>query len=76
MRTLTATELSFTTGGNACAIFTGIVLTSIVLSAILSRQDSNCYKEYYLTEVRTPGYDAYGPYEIVDTYENYRWVCH
>jgi hypothetical protein len=84
MRTLTNTEIEFAAGGNGAAIITGVLLTTIAFSAIISSLSSstysyvnNCKWEPYVKEVRTPVYDAYGThvYDNVDSYKDYQWVC-
>ena len=77
MRTLTNAEVQFTAGANACAVFTGIVLTTAAITSILASMELKCYFEPYTYEIKTPVYDAYGnfAYNIVDVYEDRRWTC-
>ena len=82
MRTLTCTEIEFTHGANGAAILTGLLLTTLATTALLtSFSSSSCNgtwkKEPYIKEVRTPIYDAYGKHiaNNVDSYQDFRWVC-
>lgn len=89
MRSLTQTELEFTTGASCAEAFiAGMVLTAIstvFISAILNPSQNGysaktCTYQWvpYYKEVRTPLYDAYGyptGLDDVKTIEDFEWKC-
>lgn len=71
MRNLNLIEEKLISAGNYAAPSTMTYSTMLYLDSLYA----NCRIEPYLIEVQSVGYDFYGPYVIIDTYQDYRLIC-